>query len=49
MELKTEKAPYSPLHFPLHQKKVKGKRKEVGELVSHFSFFLIKGKIEPEK
>lgn len=48
-ELKIDKAAYSPLHFPLQQKKGEGKRKEVGEEVSCFNFFLIKGKFELEK
>lgn len=48
-ELKNDKAAYSPLHFPLQQKTGEGKRKEVGEEVSSFNFFLIKGKFELEK
>lgn len=44
-KVKTEKAAYFSLQFPLHQKKGEGKREEVGEEVSNFHFFLIKGKI----
>lgn len=48
-ELKIDKAACSPLHFPLQQKEGEGKRKEVEEEVSHFNFFLLKGKFELEK